>query len=62
MGAHLLEPLRRVVRRRGLPLSAHNVRFSCAGEPASAQEMAAAAFRVIVHDEEIVESIVRSVA
>ena len=62
VGAHLLEPLRRVVRRRGLPLSAHNVRFSCAGEPASAQEMAAAAFRVIVHDEEIVELIVRSIA
>ena len=59
VGEYLLEPLRRVVRRRGLPLSAHNVRFACAGKPASAQEMASAAFRVIVRDEDLVEAIVK---
>ena len=59
VGESLLDPLRRIVRRRGLPLSSRNVRFACAGQPASAQEMASAAFRVIVRDEDVVESIVK---
>ena len=59
VGESLLDPLRRIVRRRGLPLSSRNVRFACAGQPASASEMASAAFSVIVRDEDVVESIVK---